>query len=61
MSVIDFSKWNTMPWWKRNGYKTSEEAWSNFSFAQTVFRSSEPVYDDTGRYIGDRYKGNKTG
>lgn len=37
MSVIDFSRWNTLPWWKRNGYRSLEEAWADYSRCQTIF------------------------
>ena len=38
--VIDFSKWNTMPWWNQNGYKTRDEAWADYGRCQRLFATN---------------------
>jgi hypothetical protein len=41
MAVIDFSRWNTLPWWKRNGFKTREEAWAAYNSRYCTLSAGE--------------------
>ena len=55
MSVVDFSKWNSLEWWERAGYKSRDEAWADFMIAQSHFQAAtEDVRDIDGRFLYSR-------
>lgn len=41
MAVIDFSKWNTLPWWVVKGFKTREEAWQAYNSSYCTLSAAE--------------------
>ena len=51
--VIDFSNWNTLPWWRINGYASEDEAWNDFA------RTQRRDYPDAMQVYPDKFKPSK--